>query len=74
MPVITASATVTGKTGPGLTSTAIGLTNLRELVIDFDGGVISFKTRNGRYIAYDYTQTTALTDTIAALVSTFIAS
>lgn len=74
MPVITASATVTGKTGPGLTSTAIGMINLREIVIDFEMGVISFKTRNGRYAAYDYTQTTALTDTIAALVSTFAVS
>lgn len=69
----TASATITGKTGPGLTVTAIALPNITFFSLDIPKGVLTVVS-NGITSTWDYTQTTTLTDTISGTVSTFVVS
>ncbi len=56
------NTTVTAPVGPGLQATANVLNDVREMVIDFDGGMIRVKARDGRVVQYPY-------DDIATVVS-----
>lgn len=73
-----ASATVTGKTGPGNTITAIALPNIKAFHIDIPRQVLTVEYyQNGPQRAeFDYQVTTTLTDTItgATLASVFVVS
>jgi len=45
---------VTAPVGAGLQATADKLVNVREITIDFDGGMIRVKERDGRIVQYPY--------------------
>ncbi len=71
----TASATVTGKSGPAIQSTAIALPNITFFSIDIARGVLTVTWGSPqRTTTYDYTQTTTLTDTITGTNSVFVVS
>jgi hypothetical protein len=73
-PAGTASGTVGGKSGPGITSTAIALPNITRFDLDIARGVLTIYYGANQIGYYDYTQTTVVTDTISGTTSTFVVS
>lgn len=73
-----ASATITGKSGPGNTITAIALPGIIAVHIDIKKQVLTIEYyQNGPQRGeFDYQQTTTVTDTItgATLTSVFVVS
>lgn len=63
------SATVTAKTGPNVTNTAIVLTNVTRLNYDISGLVL-FITSNGVIKQYDLSGVTTVTTTISGTTFT----
>jgi hypothetical protein len=64
------TATVTGKAGPGLTATAITLTNITRMEYDFYGLVYRFFTLNDGIKEFDYADITTITMTVSGLTTT----
>lgn len=68
-----ASATVTGTTGPAKAFTTLALPSVQLLTLDFRASVghIEWYTTGGkpRTLDFDLTATTTLTDTITSLVN-----
>jgi hypothetical protein len=75
MPQSSGSATLTGRTGPGVLMTAIPAPNLRIVTLDFTHSVmhVEFVNANGEQsVDLDMILTTTLTDTIATLIHTIV--
>lgn len=70
----TGNTTVTAPVGPGLQATADLLTDVREVVIDFDGGMIRVKARDGRIVQYPYDDIATVVTAIANRVSNITAA
>lgn len=72
------SATLSGKVGPALALTSLAVSNIRLLCLDFDHSVlhVEWMTNQGKLktIDIDMILTTTLTDSIASLVHTIVAS
>ena len=65
---------VTAPVGAGLSAVADSLTDVREVVLDFDGGMIRVKTREGRIVQYPYDDIATLVSLIANNVTTVTAA
>lgn len=70
----TASCTVTGKTGPGNTVTAVALADVKEITFDIAKAVVRIKYGANKVFESDYAVTVTVTDTISGTVSTFAMS
>lgn len=66
-------ATITSKTGPGITVTSLVLTNLTKFNMDLAGKVLFTVSDQGQR-EFDIAATTTLTCTIAAGVATIVVS
>jgi len=77
MPV-SATATASGRTGPGSAFSSLALANVQSLTLDFARAVgrIEFLAVGGkpRTLDFDLVLTTTLTDTISSLVNTLVIS
>lgn len=72
---LTANVTVTGKSGPGLTSTAALFTNVNNIQFDLNAQVLLlFQTGTPSPKQYDLNATTTVTCVIAAGVYTVTVS
>lgn len=67
-------ATITGKTGPAQTVTALVLTNLRVFHMDLAGRSVLLTESDQGKREFDINATTTLTCTIAAGVATIVVS
>lgn len=67
-------ATITAKTGPAQTVTALVLTNLRTFNLDLAGRSVLFTDSDQGKREFDIAATTTLTCTIAAGVATIVVS
>lgn len=69
-----ASCTVTGKTGPGNTVTAIALADVRRIIFDIPRQVVRIEYGASGVFESDYAVTVTVTDTISGTTSTFAMS
>ncbi len=69
-----ANTIVTAPVGPGLQATTDVLTDVREVVLDFDGGMIRVKARDGRIVQYPYDDIATLFALISNNVTDMIAA
>lgn len=70
----TASATITGKTGPGSTVTSLALADIRRIIFDIPRQVVRIEYGASGVFETDYAVTVTVTDTISGVTSTFVMS
>lgn len=68
------SATITGKTGPAETITALVLANVTRVDFQLDRKVVTIYYGNNQVFETDYAVTVTVTDTISGTTSTFTLS
>lgn len=71
---LTGSATITLPSGPGKEATALPLSGITKIEIDFYNGVIFFFQGNVRVSQFDYNEATTLTATITGSNTAIVVS
>jgi hypothetical protein len=66
--------TLTGKTGPASSVSAISLPGITAINFQIARGVVSVTYGNGQIFDMEYTGLTTVTDSISGTVSTFVMS
>lgn len=69
-----ANTVVTAAVGAGLQANQSTLLDVREVVLDFDGGMIRVKARDGRIVQYPYDDIATLFALISNNVTDMIAA